>query len=247
MYTTVTKVRQASGFVGNSNVTDAFILGYILQAQARVDSYIRDAYTLPLPKYHTNTITFSGTGSSTATLTIVIDGVSYAISIISTLTASAAADLFRQAVAASASATFTTDGLGNGAVVYLYSNGGDDSTQVDMTSGAAAGGITPTEGTVTEIAVPMVESLTTQVATALLFIVEYGPESEDTDKDGYKLLSLAETALKAIRKKEIKLYDFDGDELPTASTRRLSFWPTTASQDDGENDTANKFTRNKVF
>lgn len=246
MYTTVTKVRQASGMVGNTNITDAFISSIIARAENTFDSSVGDAYTLPLPKYYTQTIVFSGTGSGALTMTITINGESFAVVIASSLTASQAADRFRTA---SASATsFVTDNLGSGATVTIYSKVADDSADVTITSTdpQTVSGITATGGTVTQVTLPFVEAIVTDIAVARLMIVEYGPESEGTDKDGYKLLALAMSTLKSIKTKAEKLYNFVGVELPVASTHRLSFYPTTASQTD-ENDTSNKFTMNGDF
>ena len=246
MYTTVTKVRQASGMVGNTNITDAFISSIIARAENTFDSSVGDAYTLQLPKYYTQTIVFSGTGSGALTMTITINGESFAVVIASSLTASQAADRFRTA---SASATsFVTDNLGSGATVTIYSKVADDSADVTITSTdpQTVSGITATGGTVTQVTLPFVEAIVTDIAVARLMIVEYGPESEGTDKDGYKLLALAMSTLKSIKTKAEKLYNFVGVELPVASTHRLSFYPTTASQTD-ENDTSNKFTMNGDF
>ena len=246
MYTSVLKVRQASGMVGNTNITDAFISSIIARAENTFDSSVGDVYVLPLPKYYSQTIVFSGTGSGTSTMTITINGESFLVVMASSLTASQAADRFRTA---SASATsFVTDNLGSGATVTIYSTVAGDSTDVTITSTdpQTVSGITATGGTVTQVVIPFVEAIVTDIAVARLMIVEYGPESEGTDKDGYKLLALAMSTLKSIKTKAEKLYNFVGVELPVASTHRLSFYPTTASQTD-ENDTSNKFTMNGDF
>ena len=131
-YTTVTKVRQTSGFVGNSNISDAFISSLIIRAEGLINSYIGTVYTLPLQKHYFRTITFSGTGSGSATMTITIDGTAYTVAVTSGLTASAAADLFRTSGASSTS--FVVDALGSGAVVTIYTHDGADSTQLTITS-----------------------------------------------------------------------------------------------------------------
>src|SRR3990167_5325002 len=191
-YTTTTKVRQASGMVGNTNITDAFISSIIARAENTFDSSVGDVYVLPLPKYYSQTIVFSGTGSGTSTMTITINGESFLVVMASSLTASQAADRFRTA---SASATsFVTDNLGSGATVTIYSTVAGDSTDVTITSTdpQTVSGITATGGTVTQVVIPFVEAIVTDIAVARLMIVEYGPESEGTDKDGYKLLALDE-------------------------------------------------------
>ncbi len=231
--------------VGNTNITDAFIASIVARAENTFDSYVGEVYTLPLPKYYSQTIVFSGTGSGTSTMTITINGESFLVVMSVGLTASAAADKFRTAAASATS--FVTDNLGSGATVTIYSTVAGDSTDVTITSTdpQTVSGITATGGTVSQVVIPFVEALVTDVAVARLMIIEYGPESQGTDKDGYKLLGLATSALKSIQKKNEKLYNFVGVELPRAATRRLSFYPTTASQDDSDNPTANKITMNR--
>jgi len=248
MYTTVTKVRQMAGFVGNTNVTDAMFSTFIIRAESMINSRIGEIYTLPLPKFYLQTITFSGTGSGSGTMTITIDGTNYAVAVTTGLTASQAADLFRTAAASSTS--FSADGMGAGATVTIYNLGQDsDSTDVTITSTdpQTVQGITAIGGTVTETAIPFIESIATQIATALALIQEYGPEAQGTDKDGFNRLSVWEGILKEIQKKSEKLYDFSGSELPKSTARQLRFYPTTASYDDDTDPTAPQFTMNKEF
>jgi hypothetical protein len=246
-YTTTTKVRQAAGFVGNNNISDAFISSIITRAENTFDSYVGEIYTLPLPKYFAQTITFSGTGSGTSTMTITIDGESFSVVMASSLTASQAADRFRNA--ASTATSFVTDNIGNGATVTIYSTVAGDSTDVTISSTdpQTVSGITATGGTVTQVVIPFVEAIVTDIAVARLMIIEYGPESQDTDKDGYKLLALATATLKSIQSKNEKLYNFVGLELPRSRTRRLAFYPTNASKTNATNPTANKITMNRNF
>jgi len=248
MYTTVTKVRQASGFVGNTNITDAFITQHIKRAESKVISKISDVYALPLPKYYEQAITFSGTGSGSATMTITINSANYTVAVTNGLSASSAADLFR--TSALNNTSFVTDGLGSGATVTFWNYGQDgDSTDVTITSTnpQTVSGITATGGTVTEVAVPIIEYLTTGIANATLLINEYGPESQDTDKDGFKLLALFDDILKSIANKEEKVFDFAQNELPGTTTKRLVFSPNDTTNDDDTEPTASKFTMNKTF
>lgn len=255
-FTTVTKVREIAGFVGNSNVSDAQIASYIDFATNLVQGEIGDVYTLPLLKNFENTIIFSGTGSGSANMTITINGISYVIAITSGLTASAAADLFRTAVLNEANATFKSDGLGNGTTVTITScNSDEDPANVTITSTdpQTVQGITATGGTVTEVAPPAIEGITAQIAAAHLMIQEYGPESQNTDKDGYKKLAVfygdAENPgmLTMIRLKKLKVFDCDGNELTTSSTQQLDSFPTEASRTDETDPTANVFTMNEKF
>lgn len=245
-YTTVTKVRQSGGFVGNSNVSDSFISGQITKAEGKINTKISDVYSLPLSKYYYNTIVFSGTGNASDTLTITINGVAYAVAISNGLTASAAADLFRQA--AEDSDHFVVDGLGNGATVTLYSKEGGDSGLVTIDSNdSPQSGITATGGTVTETTVPFIEYLATEIAVAFLLITEYGADAQDTDKDGFKRLAVLEKDLKEIAEKKQKIFDFAGNELTRSSTKTLRFYPTTASRTQDTDPTENRITMNKKF
>ena len=246
-YTTVTKVRQTSGFVGNNNVTDAFISSLIIRAEGLINSYIGTVYTLPLEKQYFRTITFSGTGSGSATMTITIDGTNYTVAVTSGLTASAAADLFRTSGASSTS--FVVDALGSGAMVTIYTYAGADSTQLTITSTdpQTVSGITATAGTVTEIAVPLVETLATEIATAYLLMTEYGAEAQDTDKDGSKRLEIWLDMLKNLQAKSEKLFDFAGALLPLSAAGRIAFYPTELSATDDDDPTANFFQRNQKF
>ena len=255
-YTTVAKVREAAGFVGNSNVPDSQIQSYIDNATAMVDSGISNVYQLPLPKFFENTITFTGTGSGSGTMTITIQSINYAIAIVNGLTASAAADLFRTAVLAQTSATFQTDGLGNGATVTLNNCNQNElpgDVTITSTDPQTVQGVTSTGGSVLEIGASLVESITRQIAAALLLIQEYGPESQDTDKDGYKKLAVfvgdpeSTGFLVQISNKTMKVFDCSGTELPASSTKQVSFFPTEASRTDEEDPTANKITMNQLY
>jgi len=246
-YTTVTKVRQSGGFVGNSNVTDAFISAQITRAQSYINSYISDVYSLPIGKYYTQTIVFSGTGSGSGTMTISIDGEDYDVAVTSSLTAAQAADLFR--TAALSNDSFVTDGLGAGATVTIYSKESGDSTDVTISSTdpQTESGITATGGTLTEIAPPLIETLATEIAVAYLLITEYGVEAQDTDKDGFRRLSEWTTVLKNIAKKVEKIFDFTDTELARSNTKRLSAFPTASSQDADGRDVVDKIKMNDKF
>lgn len=246
MYTNVTKVRQVAGFVGNSNISDAFISSMITRAEGFINGYVGDVYILPLPKFYYQTIVFSGTGSGSDTLTITIDGEDYVVNVTAAMTAAQAADAFR--TAALDNESFVTDGLGSGATVTLYTLDGDDSDEVTITANdSPQGGITATAGTVTETAVPTIEMLATEIAAAYLLIIQYGEEAKDTDKDGYKRLEIWEGMLENIRAKKEKVRDFSGTELPVATTRGIVFAPNNTTEEDTENPTHSRMTMNKKW
>lgn len=247
MYTTVSKVRQNAGFAGSTNVADSFVASMITRAEGLVNSYLSDAYVLPIEKYYEQTIVFSGTGSGTSTMSIIVGGETFAVVMSVGKTASQAADLFR--TAALNSAVLVTDGLGSGATVTFHSKEGDASAAVTITSTdpQTVSGITATGGTVTEVALPLIENLTTEAAAAYLLMTEYGVEVEDTNKDGAKRLALVREILEAIRKKTEKIFTFDGTEIGCADTKTISFFPTTDSVDADDEDVVSKFTMNKRF
>ena len=247
MYTTVTNVRQSGGFVGNANVTDAFISTQITRAESLINSYISDAYALPIPSYYRQTIVFTGTGTGTATMTITIDGVDYEIDITLGMTATQAADAFRTATLGLSG--FIADGLGAGTTVTIYSceSGDPGVVTISSTNPQTVAGITATGGTIVAIAPPLLEALATEIAVAFLLITEYGPEAQDTDKDGFKRLALWEETLKRIASKNEKIFSFCGEVLAGSSTKRISFFPTTGSVDVDGQPIVNKITMNKKF
>lgn len=250
MYSTVTKVREHAGFVGNTNIADSRIANYIMRAENLINSYISQVYTLPLPIFWQNTVTFSGTGSGTGTMTITVNGVNYVVAVTSGLTAANAADAFRRAVFSASGATFLCDNIGTGAAVTITSvNQEEDTADVTPTSTdpQTVAGITATFGTVTPTQIGFIEYLATETATAYLFISEYGAETESADKNGPEKLAVVRQDLKAIQAKEEKLFDLSGTELPLSENGRISFYPTEASRTDNDNPTANRATMNMKF
>jgi hypothetical protein len=255
-YTTVSKVREIAGFVGNSNVPDIQISDYIDMATAHVNSKLSDAYSLPLRSFYQNTIVFSGTGTGTETLTITIAGINYDVEVVLDQTASQAADLFRIAVNNESNATFIVDALGGGATVTIKDcnqNGSASNVTVTSTDPQTVQGITATSGTITQVPPDIIETITAQIAAAYLLIQEYGSEAQDTDKDGFKRLAIFDGdannpgLLTQIQMKTMKIFDCAGNELSTSSTQQPSFFPTEVSRTDEENPTANRFTMNQKF
>ena len=247
MYTTVAIVREAAGLTGNTNISDAMVSRVLRRAENTFNGVVVKRYVLPLPKYYTNSITFSGTGSGTSAMTITINGESFVITMSVGLTASAAADLFRSAALSATS--FVVDEMGSGTVVTINSKASGDSTDVAIstTDPQIVSGITATGGTVAEASIPAIEAIVTDLAAARLMIMAYGEEAQGSDKDGFKLYAMVTKELKEIQDGTTGLYDFAGVELPIATTRRLKFYPTTASQTDSANPTANKFTMNQDY
>lgn len=247
MYTTVEKVRQDSGFVNNTNVTDAFISQKIIEAEGLINGYISRVYALPLPRYYTRQIVFSGTGSGTGTMTVTIGGESFVLDITSGLTAAQAADLLR--AAAASSEVIVTDGMNSGATVLVYSRDGNDPDQLAITSTnpQTVQGVTATASAIADAIVPMVATMATQIAAAFVLIVEYGKEAQDIDKDGFRRLALAKAALKEIADGLARIYDFAGEEIPRTDTTRVRFYPTRASRCDPNHPTKNRLPIDKRY
>lgn len=218
----------------------------ITRADGEIDGVLGDVYIMPLGKYYYQTIVFSGTGSGADTLTITIDGSDYVVTTSTGMTAAQAADAFR--TAALDNESFVTDGLGSGATVTIYTIDADDYTEVTISANdSPQGGITATAGTVTETAVPTVEMLSTEIAAAYLLAIEYGDEAQDSGKDGAKRLAIWEAMLERIRSKKEKVRDFAKQELPTATTRGISFYPNNTSEEDTDNPTPNRITMGKKW
>lgn len=250
MYTSIAKVREYSGFLDSTLISDAFILRQITRAEGMIDGYISSAYQLPIPYFWQNTITFSGIGSGSGTMTITINSVSYAISITNGMTAAQAADAFRRAIAtAGASATFQFDSISSAVVTITADNQLKAIVDVTLSSTdpQTVAGITATGGTPVAVASGYIEYLATEIATCYLLLTEYGAEAQDSDKDGAKRLAMVEEELEKIRGKKTKLFDASGNEFTVRTGSRLKFYPNDASKEDTENPTPNRFTMNQKF
>lgn len=248
-YTTVSEVRADVGFVGNTNISDSFIQNLITIAQSTINSRISDVYQVPIPKFYKNLISFTGNGSGAGTMTFTIDGVAYAVSITSGMTAAQAADALRTLLLADTDKDFyLADDLGQGADVGIISgqNGLAADVTVTVDSETVAGITTAIDGVVAST-IPMINGICRYLVGGRLLNIDYGPESQNTTKEGDSLIEAATTLLDDIANKNLKLLDPAGTELATADTQSLAFYPTEASRDDAENPTANKFNVNDIF
>jgi hypothetical protein len=245
-YTTNLAVRQVAGFVGNTNVSDELVSSKIIEAEGIVNSYLSDPYVVPLARYFRNTLVFTGTGTGSGTLSLTVGGVAVAVPITTGMTPAQSADAFR--AAAIQNGEFITDGIGSGATVAFFSVAGNDPLSVSVTANnSPQAGVTATAGSTAEVAVPLVEAAAKNIAAALLLINEYGAESQDTNKDGYKMMALWRELLENIRDKKTKVFDFAGNELPGNTGRSISFFPTAGSETDPVNPTNSRFTMNQKF
>ena len=103
----------------------------------------------------------------------------------------------------------------------------------------------------------LIVEISTQLAAAMILIDEYGKESQDTDKDGYKRLDLIYNDKKTglldlIQKKALKIIsDTTSTELATNSTRSPKFRPNDLSSSDSQTDpdlnTSPHIKINKIF
>lgn len=181
MYTSIDRVRTLSGFDDTTNITDENVKSKIVVASGMIDSAVGYKYTLPLDYHYQNTLTFSGT-PSTGTLPVVVNGVTYNVSVVTGDTLAQVADKFR--VACELSAHFITDDLGMGAEVMIISRstGSSGYAEVNITNPIDTYVVT-TVWTREKRYTPVLEQMTAEIATALLFIDEYGIEAQDTGKD----------------------------------------------------------------
>lgn len=91
----------------------------------------------------------------------------------------------------------------------------------------------------------MVESLALNLTVSLLYIDQYGDETEGTGIDGQKMFDEMMDLLDMIWKQQIKLRKADGTELTRVSTFIPSGYPNNTSTSSGE--TCRKFTMKKKF
>lgn len=257
MYTSISKVRELSGFDDTTNIPDTLVKGKIMAAEGMFDGAASMRYQLPFAYHVENTLTFSGTGSGSGTMAIVINSVTYNISITSGLTASQAADLFRDAIR-SATTLKSVDSIGDGAEVVVVSieDSSDFTTanaQVNITSATTAQGISAAIGTRTERYAPMIDQIVAEIAAALLLMDNYGIEAQDTPKDGDRRMERINEILQKIQGvhqsgQVIKLFDeITKEELTYSLSSAPSYIPNTTTNDDVTNPTAYQMSINSVF
>lgn len=90
------------------------------------------------------------------------------------------------------------DAYGFGATVLLISKSLSGYSEVDITS-APDTYITTTVGTRSIRYTPVIEQITAEIATALLFIDEYGVEAQDTGKDGPTRMEIINATLQKLQ------------------------------------------------
>lgn len=235
---------------------DATVAGKIRIAGAMMDSAIGYNYALPLPFRYGNILTFSAATVSTGTMAIVVNGTTYNITIEATDTASSAADKFR--VAAASSEDFMIDDLGSGAAVLIVSL--TDSTtpttayaEVDITAAPTTGGISAVIGTREKRYPLVIEQYTAEIAAALLFIDQYGVESQNSGKDGKTRMDAINEQLQKLQgvhesDQRIKITDeVTRLEIAVSTSTNVASYPNDTSDDSTTDPTSPAAFMNKVF
>jgi phage tail sheath gpL-like len=257
MMTTEAKVRELSGFDDTTNITSATVLGKISIAESMVNSAVGRRYALPIAFHRSNTLTFDGTGSGSGTMTIVVNGTNYDITISSGLTAARAAELFRLAAVNSSDFVVRL----NGAEATIISKTATDGTtdigtaddEVNITAAPTTSGISATIGTRGDRYTPVLHEMASEIAAALLLKDNYGPEAEDTPKDGEARLAAIRDQLsyiQAINENELQLDLYDevtGLPFESGTQDSPEFHPDDTSFSDSDNPTAPKIGINQIF
>ena len=183
-------------------------------------------------------------------MNITINGTDYPLSVTAWQTASQIADSFRLACASSVD--FKVDAYWFGATVLLISKSLSGFSEVDITS-APDTYITTTIGTRSIRYTPVIEQITAEIATALLFIDEYGVEAQDTGKDWPTRMEVVNATLQKLQGvhesgQGIKLFDeVTYMELSASSGNDATSYPNDTSDTDQSDPTSPKAFMNKIF
>lgn len=256
MYTNISRVRTLSGFDDTTNIEDRDIASKITIASGMVDSAIGYNYTLPLAYHYTNTIEFTGQGTGSGTMAVIINGTTYNVAVTSGAKPSAIADLFR--VAAEDSADFIVDPLGFGAIVRIVSKTTSVSkstayAEVNITTAATTNGIAATIGTRAQRYPVVLEQLTAEIATALLFIDQYGVESQDTGKDGQTRMDVIDAKLQKLQgvhesgQRMVIFDEVSGAEIAGSTIGAVSSYPNDTSDESTTDPTSPQVWMNQEF
>lgn len=257
MYTTITRVRTLSWLDDSTNIPDENIKSKIIIASWMVDSAIGYVYSIPVAYRFYNSVTFSWTATSSWTLTIIINGVTYNASVTTGATASAIADIFR--ISYENSADFLTDSLWGGAEVGIVSktnssiSATDAYNEVSITSADDGFWITTSIWTKVKRFPVVLEQITAEIATALLFIDIYWVESQDTGKDWPSRMDRVNETLQKLQWvheswQSIKIFDeVTNMEIWASTNGGVVSYPNDTSNASTTDSTAPKIFINKVF
>jgi len=187
---------------------------------------------------------------------IVINGTTYTVAVADDDTPTIIADKFR--TAASSSADFVTDSYGMGATVSILSKTTSATlatayAEVNITSAPTTQGIGANIGDRASKYPNIIEQITAQIATALLFIDQYGIESQDTGKDGQSRMDVVDALLQKLQgvhesKQRIAVYDdVTRVEIAGSTNGETRSYPNDTSETDPTDPTSPFAFMNKTF
>ena len=254
MFTLISKVREISGFENELKVRDSVVMGKVQNAQSIVESAAGKKYAMPLPYHRSRNIEFKGVGTGSATMTITINGSNYTIAVTTGMTASEAADLFRES--ALDNGDFITNTEGNDEIVLIVSVTDSDTlatanAEVNVTASATAGGMEATVSTRVDRYPRVIDQVTADIAAGLLLIDNYGVEAQDTPKDGNMRLKNAYDMLARLQgdlTPSLNIFDeVTGVELVASSIDIPVFLPNATTDEDEDDPTSAKLGINDVW
>lgn len=257
MYTNINEVRTMSWLDDEVNISDPLIKNKIIIASGMVDSAIGNIYTLPIPYRHNNTLTFGWLWTWSGTMAIIINGTTYNISILNWDTPDIAADKFR--LVAIDSNDFIIDWLGLWEEVTIISKTNSDTdtatafAEVNITSAPDTEWISAVIWIRSIIYPPTLREITTEIATALLFIDIYWIEWQDTWKDGETRMDRVNAILEKLQwvsETWFRIHIFDevtNVELNLSATGQSDSHPNDTSDIDPDDPTSPKAFMNKIF
>lgn len=246
-------MRTLSGLSDETNIIDENIKSKIIIATGMINSAIWYIYSLPLSYRYQNTITFSGTASNTYSLNFVINWTTYTIGMVNGDTWSSLADKFR--VVAWNSDDFYVDDLWTWAVVYITSKSilSDWYEEVNITSTTSHDGITTSSWTRVKRFPSVIEQITAEIATALLFIDVYWIEAQDTWKDGPTRMDRINETLQKLQWsheswQQIRIFDeYTHAEISMSTWNATLSYPNDTSDVSTSDSTSPKIFINKQF
>ena len=256
MYTTIETVRTMSWLDDEVNITDPNIKSKILRACSLVDSAIWCIYTLPIAYRYQNTLTFAWEGTWAWTMTITVNWVDYPITIENWETPDSAADKFR--IAAKDSTDFKVDNLWLWEEVLIISlsdseNASTAYDEVNITTAPDTAWITASIWNRIQRYPQTLDQAAAEIATALLFIDEYGIEAQDSWKDGDSRLDRVNELLAKLQGTDeswqsMKIFDdITHLEISISEVSNPESYPNDTSDVDKKDPTSPKAFINKVF
>lgn len=256
MYTTIKTVRDMSGFDDEVNIIDSLVKSKILRASSMINSAIWNIYTLPIKFRYENTITFSWSTTWSWIIAVVINWTTYNVSIVNWDSLDTIADTFRITVWSSTDFVIDWLWLWEEVTIISQSNSINDSTafsEVNITSAPTTVWIVATIWARIRRYPQVLDQATAEIATALLFIDQYGIESQDTGKEGETRMDVVNALLRKFQWTDdswqiMKIFD-DVTELEISESPdwQPESFPNDTSDVDKNDPTSPKIFINKVF